>query len=385
VLFVDHETRLSGGERDLVDLLRAIAELEPAIDLHAALPGDGPLPDALRARGVTVHHVPMAGALRAVSRWELRRRPDRAFTLVGDAAKSIATLHRLARDLRVDVVHSNSMKAHVLSAPAARLARVPSVWHLRDILQAGWLLTAFRTVAWSAARIVCISEATAAPFRGHTIERKVRVVYNGIRPDPSSPESAHETRHRLGAEADDVLVGIVGQIAHWKGQDVFVEAAAAVKRAHPNLRFAVIGECLFPANEGDFDRAIRSRAAAGGLNGRLVWPGSIEPIEPVMAALDLLVHASRLPEPFGRVIVEAMAQGTPVVTTAIGAGPELVPAEAGWVVAPGNADQLAAVLSDVAADPSQLRDRGRAAQETAARFDIAATGRGVLDVWAELG
>lgn len=382
VLFVDQESRLSGGQRDLVDLVRA---LDPdRVEVHAALPEEGELAEALRGHGAAVHIVRMAGNLLRVSRWDLARRPDRAVRYAASAAAAMLRLARLARRLRPDVVHSNSLKAHLLASPAAKLARARNVWHVRDILD-GWLREAWRLLAGILAdRVVCLSEVASEPFRRGRAAPKVRVVYNGIRPRPVSDGDVTAWRRSVGADDGEPVVGIVGQLARWKGQDTFVEAAALLARERPELRFAIVGSCLFPDNESAYVASLRARADELGLNGRLSWVGYADPIEPVMAAFDVCVHASRLPEPFGRVIVEAMAQGTPVVASALGAGPELVPPEAGRFVAPDDPPALAAAIEDLLAD-THGRDRAAgAARQAAAGFDISRTGAGVLAVYEEL-
>lgn len=387
VLFVDHETRLSGGQRDLVDLVRGLRELDRAsdLDLHVALPGAGPLADRLTAEGATVHVVAMAERLRAVSRWELASRPTSVARLSSETARAVAALTRLVERVQPDVVHTNTMKAHVLATPAALRHRVPLVWHIRDVLEPSWVSRAFNATAGAAAwRVVCISQAVAAAFSGRA-RAKTRVVYNGIRPAPVAAADVAAARARLGGATGNPVVGIVGQIARWKGQDVFLDAAARLADARPDLRFAVVGECLFPDNEGEFDGAVRATAASGALASRVVFTGAVEPIEPVMAALDLVVHASRLPEPFGRVIVEAMAQGTAVVSTTAGAGPELVPDDAGAVVAPGDPAALAHAIDRLTVDGAALEAMAAPARRAAARFDISATARGVLAVYDELG
>lgn len=282
-------------------------------------------------------------------------------------------------------MHTNSMKAHLLAAPAARLTRTPLIWHVRDILQEGWLQRLFVALAGILpTRVLAISHATALPFGGGRAGRRTRVVYNGVQPAPVEEGARRSRRAALGADDTQVLVAIVGQIADWKGQDVFIDAAASVAAAHDEARFAIVGSCLFPENERDFEAAQHERVIELGLDGRLVWAGQLEPIEPVMAALDVFVHASRLPEPFGRVIVEAMAQGTPVITTSIGAGPELVEPDTGFVIAPGDARALAAAVNALLEDPGRRAAMGTCAERRAAAFSIEATASGVLDTYASL-
>lgn len=379
VLFVDHETRLSGGQRDLTDLVGA---LDPErIEVHAALSGDGELADALRAHGAVVHIVDVAPSLRRASRFRLARRPDLALRHAAAASAAAWRVARLARRLRPDVVHSNSLKAHLLASPAAVVARAKNVWHVRDILD-GWLSDAWRVLAGVLAdRVVCLSEVAAEPFRRGRVASKVRVVYNGIRLRPVEAREVERWRTDLGATDGEPVIGIVGQLAHWKGQDTFIEAAALVAQVLPDARFAVVGECLFPDNEREYAASLRSTAGRLGLDGRLRFVGHAEPIEPVMAALDVCVHASRLPEPFGRVIVEAMAQGTPVVASALGAGPELVPDGAGRLVRPDDPDELARAITDVIDGRACTAP---AAREAAKAFDIGRTAAGVLAVYEEL-
>lgn len=384
VLFVDHETRLSGGERDLVDLVGALDEA--AVEIHVALPGEGSLAEALRQRGATVHLVRMSGALRRASRWQLQQRPWLAASDLAAAAATALRLARLARALRPAVVHTNTMKAHLLAIPAARASRSRLVWHLRDILQPGWLLTAFRVTGGLVAdRIVCISEATAAPMRHGRAGRRVRVVHNGVTPRSVGAAEALAWRQRLGASDGDRVIGMVGQLARWKGQDVFLDAAALLAGGRGDLRFCVAGDCLFPENEAAFVSELRERVDAPPLHGRARLLGPVDDVDGLMSALDVAVHASRLPEPFGRVIVEAMAQGTPVVTTTIGAGPELVAPGAGRLVTPDDPAALAAAIAELLALPDRLAAAGETARALAARFTPRATAAGVLSVWKEIG
>lgn len=379
VLFVDHETRLSGGERDLVELVTALGH---RIDAHVALPADGPLAAALRDAGATVHIVPMGVRLRTASRWELGARPAVVLRHLAPAIAASVRLARLARRLRPAVVHSNSQKAHVLAVPAALAARAPHVWHVHDILEPGPLRTAFNRLAGIAAsRVIAISHAVAAGFDNSAARTRVRVVYPGVTTLSVCETERGAWRRRFGVGDGEHLVGSVGQIAHWKGQDVFLAAARLLAERRDDVRFVVVGDCLFPGNEAAFEARIRHLADTWGLGARLVWAGRIEPVDPVMAALDVLVHASRLPEPFGRVIVEALAQGTPVVATGTGAVPEILRPGAGVCVAPDRPDEVAAAVEQLlVSDPA----RADAARAVAARFSPEANRRGVEAVWAEV-
>lgn len=371
ILFVDHETELSGGgERDLVDLASGLVAL--GVEIHAAVPGEGALAKALRHIGVHVHPVPMNGALLRASRWDLARRPWLAARHLAAAVTAAARLARLARRLGVSVVHSHSMKAHLLAVPAARVARARHVWHVKDILEDGWLGRAFSAVAGvEATRVVCISGAVAHQFEGTRAGRKAEAVYCGLRPEPASASAAASARRQFGAAPGNPLVGLVGHTARWKGHDVFLDAAALLAPRLADVRFAVVAGCTFPENEGGFDAACRGKVEDLGLSDRLTWLDHVDDVAAAMAAFDVCVHASRLPEPFGRVLVEAMAQGTPVVTTNIGGAVEIVPPAAGRLIEPGDPELLADTLAELLADRGKLQAMGEAARAEAARFDIA--------------
>ncbi|HVM39333.1 MAG TPA: glycosyltransferase family 4 protein, partial [Acidimicrobiia bacterium] len=175
-----------------------------------------------------------------------------------------------------------------------------------------------------------------------------------------------------------------GHTARWKGHDVFVEAAALVAERHPAVRFAVVAGCTFPEHEGAFDAAVQRRVGELGLSSRLVWTDGVDDMSAAMASFDLLVHASRLPEPFGRVVVEAMAQGTPVIGTTLGAGPELVPPSAGRLVEPGDALALADAITALLDEPDKLAAMGEAAVAEARRFDISVAAGAFARIYADL-
>lgn len=379
VLFVDHETRLSGGEQDLLDLVDALVPLGRT-EVHAAVPEQGPLPEALQRAGVAVHFVAMPKGLRTLSRSQIATRPWAILGVAWALAIYMFKLGRLIDRIDPHVVHTNSMKSHFLAGWVARSRGVPVAWHVRDILPTGWLRRFFAFTGWRLAdRILCISEAVKEQFRGTSAYTKSKVIYNGIDLSRFAKTTGKGWRKKLGARSGEPLVGIVGQIAHWKGQDVFIKAAARVLVSHPKARFAVVGECLFPDNESAFERSIHDLAQELEVQDRLVFTGWTDEPEEVMSALDVVVHASRLPEPFGRVIIEGMAAGKPVVVSAEGAGPELVvtPAE-GRVVPADDPDLLALAIGEFVGDEKTRKLVGNAARTGAERFAIANTAAAVL-------
>lgn len=378
VLFVDHETRLSGAQLVLRDLIDGL--VRRGSEVHLAVPGDGPLPRSAAAAGAHVHEYRMADALRSVSRWELARRAGPAVRLTAEIGRSCRDLHRVVGAVAPDVVHTNSLKAHLLAVPATRLRRRPQVWHVHDIVDGPPLRLLSTAGVVGAASLICVSEAVAAPLRPR-LGPRIRVVHNGIEQHRADVRDAQAFREAVGVRDDQVLVTMVGQIAHWKGQDLLVEAARRL-RTRADLHFAFVGECLYPENEAAYDA--RTRSSSSDLGSSVTWTGRVEPIGPVMAGSDVVVHASRLPEPFGRVIVEAMAQATPVITSDIGAGPELVPPDVGVVVTPDDPMALAAAVAGLADDPARRAAMAARGPGVAARYTVERMVDGVLAVHDEV-
>jgi glycosyltransferase involved in cell wall biosynthesis len=177
-------------------------------------------------------------------------------------------------------------------------------------------------------------------------------------------------RREWGVEPDEVLVGQVGRLSAWKGPEDLLAAAAQVAARRDKVRFVLVGDVV-PGEEERLGR-LRAQSAALGLEDRVIWAGFRTDVPQVMAALDLLVLPSRLPEPFGMVLLEAMATGKPVIATDQGGPREIVrDGETGFLVPPGDPTALAEAISTLAADAALRRQMGLAARARAVqRFSL---------------
>ena len=286
---------------------------------------------------------------------------------------------RALRRARVRVVHSGSIFAHALSVLAAPLAGARLVWHVQDIvsprLAGGLVLPVF---AWLGARradlVVCPSEAVAAGLRDHWpagARGRLRVVYNGIDLSGYDPAQPATPRRELGLP-DDVFVALhIGRLAPWKGQREFLAAASLVARDRPEARFVVVGDTAF---EGPAYRdELHALAQLLGLRDRVIFTGWRQDIPALLAAADVLIHSSVLPEPFGLVIVEAMAMERPVVASCLGGPAEIVrDGEEGLLVDPRDPTAIARALLRLANEPETRARMGRAGRARAAECFSAA-------------
>jgi glycosyltransferase involved in cell wall biosynthesis len=375
VVFLDHVARLSGGEIALLRLLPALAQ---DIDVHVILGEEGPLVDRLGVEGISVEVLPLAPAVRDLRKDTLRPRrfdPMAAARL----APYVVRLARRIRDSRADLVHTNSLKAALYGGAAGRLARVPVVWHVRDRIAEDYLPHNAVLLVRAAARVlptavVANSQATLATLPPL---RPARVVYNPIVPDSVGQ---HGT---TAARSDDfTTVGIVGRLAPWKGQHVFLGAFAKAFRGTP-VRGRVIGSALF--GEDAYEQRLREQVERLGIAGQIEFLGFREDVQVELGELDALVHCSVIPEPFGQAVLEGMAAGIPVVAANAGGPAELITDGLnGILTRPGDADELAEALRRLASDAALRKELGNEAVSRSMAFTPERTAEKVLAVYQEV-
>ncbi|MDT4917520.1 MAG: hypothetical protein QOH89_2220, partial [Pseudonocardiales bacterium] len=376
VVYLDHVARMSGGELALVRLIEAL----PTVEAHVILAEDGPLRPALEAAGATVEVLPLDPRARDLRRDEVasaRLATARTAAVVGRYTLRLA---RRLRALEPDLVHANSLKSGYYGSAAARLARVPVVWHLRDRLADDYLPARAGRLTHALLRylpdlVICNSAETL-----RTAGPKLRsgaIVGSPVVHDPYEPVAKRRTARRTN------VIGIVGRIADWKGQDVFLRALAELRTEHPQLRGRIVGAAMF--GEHDYERSLHELADELGLADAVEFTGYVDAVETELAGLDVLVHASVLPEPFGQVVVEGMAAGLPVVATSAGGPAEIITdGEDGLLVPPGDVEALTVALKRLLTD-KQLRSRlGRAARLRAEDFAPEVIGAQVRGLYDEL-
>jgi glycosyltransferase involved in cell wall biosynthesis len=378
ILFVDHTATWGGGEVALFNLVRALdpTRYQPIVVLFS----DGALGDKLRGAGIETHVLAMSGGViharkEALGGGTLLRVKDVASTLA-----FAVRLRRFMRQQRVALVHTNSLKSDLIGGVAARAAGLPLVWHVRDRIADDYLpAKVARVFRWMCrvipTRVIAISEAVKQTLGTNP---RVRVVHDGT---PLPPECATQPR---ASDRDTPVVVLVGRMTPWKGQDVFLRAAAIVRRQFPNARFQVIGAALF--GERDYEQQLHEIVRAEGLDDAVEFTGFRADVPDLMAQLDVLVHASTTGEPFGQVVIEGMAAGKPVVATRGGAIPEIVvDGQTGLIVPMGDPESMANAIASLLADPARAAQMGAAGRErVAGRFTIAHTAAGVQRVYDEL-
>lgn len=368
VAFIDHVARPSGAELAMASL---VASLPSSVRVTAILGEDGPLVARLIEAGAEVLVRELPQGLRDARRDSLTdrsglRRHGTQF------ARYVADLRRELVRQQVDLVHTNSLKAHIYGGLAARSAGRPLVWHVRDRISVDYL--SHRLVQLVRAAAIALPNAVIANSRATLATvpkvRRATHVYNPVIPPDPLPARA---------PGRPFTVGVVGRLASWKGQHVFLEAFARAFQG-TEVRGHVIGAALF--GEETYEAELIRLRASLGLEGQVEFRGFRPDIWTELADLDVLVHASVIPEPFGQVVLEGLASGLPVVASNAGGPAEVLQdGHDGVLVAPGDPAALAVTLQRLHDSP-QLRERlGANARTTAAGFTPEATARRVVDVY----
>jgi glycosyltransferase involved in cell wall biosynthesis len=350
VLFVSYSGVLGGAERVLLDCATRLGR--PAL---VACP-EGPLAEAARAAALPV------AALRERS---ARRRGAHA-AAAGALAALTLDVARLARRARPAVVVAWSARAvlAVAAAPLPRGTKVVAVHH--DFPPDRIVGGALRVASRRAGTIVATSDAVARPTEWHLrsrggnagAARRAVILHPGV--------DLEAWRSRPLPPADPPRALVLGALVPWKRADLALEIAARV----PGLRLTVAGAPL-PGDNGAFEAALRRRAQAADLHGRVEFTGAVEDPREAVAAAHCLLHCADC-EPYGLVLLEALASGRPVVAPAAGGPLEIVTPGAGRLYAPGDAGSGAEALLAVLAnpDPDAARRRAEAfpVEASAARF-----------------
>lgn len=262
---------------------------------------------------------------------------------------------------RVDLVHlNNAVNRGYYWVVACRIVGVKCITHNRGLCR---LSALDRFFARRFDAVVSIAEFLRYDLEGQGAVRPERsfVIYNGFDPEGIVSllnRSPAELRRDLGLVPGDPLIGVVGNIREWKGQDVVVRAVHLLRERYPTLRCLVIGE-ISDTRSGDrsYLRSIERYIDEHGLWSNVLFLGFRDDVPDLVKGLDVLVHASISPEPFGRVILEGMMLGRPVVATNFGGPVEIIEdGVSGLLVPPGDERALSEAIDALLAD-GPMRER----------------------------
>ena len=399
ILFLNPIGTLGGNERCLLDYLSEVRRLEPSWELHLIAGAPGPLLSDAEALGVTAEMLAMPEALLAAGEASGLRQSRLPFAaLFGNAHRLLLAwinarryaqrLHERCLALRPNAIHSSGIKCHLLTH-MLKLPAIPTLWNIQDFLSARRLIRGALRRAAPAARLAhANSEATARDARTVLGNLPVMVLLNAVDTARFSPLAVDgatlDALAGLPAAAPGTLrIGLVATYARWKGHDLFLHAALRLRQAEPRraLRFYIVGSPIYNTQGSQFSlNELQALVKSLGLDECVGFVPFQNSPEQIYRALDIMVHASTKPEPFGRTIAEAMACGRAVIASYEGGVPELFDdGRDALGFAPRDAGALASAMQRLAVD-SALRERlGTRARQTALeRFALPRLGAGLV-------
>jgi glycosyltransferase involved in cell wall biosynthesis len=366
ILFYNHTGQVSGAERMLLMILSRLDRdgFEPLV----LCPESGPLQTMAGELGVRVESV---SDLQARFTWRLDQLVRYCKSFLG----VVGHLRRSVISGKPDLLHANSIRSGLVATAATVGLRTRVLWHLHDLLPRHQLSTLIRAFAAFSARteMIAVSEAVAKNFRGRwsrLMKDRVTVILNAIDLNKFQPDQTAKRRisKQLRFRENDLVIGMVGQLTPRKGQLEMLRAFGVALTELPASVLLVAGAPLFNRDHEYLEQLKRTTAELG-IGHKVRMLGARDDIDVIMQSLDLLVVNSSA-EPFGLVILEAMACGTPVLAAAVDGIPEIIKhAENGWLVQPQNEAALAPAIVNLGRQ-SGLRERlaERGKQDVTARF-----------------
>lgn len=378
LLFLSPTGQCGGAEAALVELLTGLRDLYPEWQLHVIAASEGVLVDRLRALGVAVTVLPFPPRLARVGEWGTGSswwsRVRLLWTCLGAVGAAVGYVRRLRRvvaSMGPDIVQSNGVKMHLLATwVAPRGAAV--VWHVHDYV--GRRALSARLLRWMAGSCRAALANSDSVARDLTVALRGRVpvyrVWNAVdveRFSGAGPTLDLDGLAGLSPSGPGVTrVGLVATFARWKGHATFLRALALLPRSLP-VRGYIVGGPVYATDASQVSlEELQALTKAQGLEGRVGFVGYVSNTAAAMRALDVVVHASTEPEPFGLVIAEGMACGRAVVVSAAGGAREIVtPGIDALVHEPGDARGLADCIGTLVADAG-LRTRVAAAARAVA-------------------
>jgi glycosyltransferase involved in cell wall biosynthesis len=396
VLYVLNDAA-GGATEGIVQLLRGLPER--GIEAVIVVPADPEPARAAQLRGLAADLVvvPMAWWNRKTSlpMWYRAAQAMRMDLRTGVHVKPVRALARLIRDHRIDVVHtSTSLVADGFLA--ARTTRTPHVWHIKERIGRDGLtsLPLPATLVGRIAtgrdhdRLVGMSRFAAEPFLRDAPPARTGVIYDGVEPADFDGAGRSEVRRSLGIADDAILVGMVASLrSPSKRHDLFVDMAERLQERAPNARFVIFGSLPKRTGNPIHDRPwvayqrLLERVRSTGLDDRLTIGAPVVEIPATMAAIDILVHTSEI-EGFGRVAIEAMAAGKPVVGPRGGGIAESVAdGDTGILVPPRQVEGFVEAVGKLVDDPQERERLGESGRRRVHdRFSL----RGHADAFASL-
>jgi glycosyltransferase involved in cell wall biosynthesis len=360
LLYLNASSQLGGAERNLIDAICAVQDRDPSIEITALITAaDGPIVAELDRLGIKIILLELPSKIAQLGDSGLKGQTNRLVSilsfarnvsLLGEFISYWQQLKRSISQVNPDVIHSNGMKTHLLAASLG--ISTPIIWHLHDFIGSRVLVKQLlKLLVNRASAAIAISQSIADDWQAVFPSLHIELIYNAIDIDRYKPQlSIRDSQH--------LNIGLVATYALWKGHDIFIQAIGHIAKKRPELqstvKFYIIGGAIYETARSQYSRSqLQQLARDLNVEDWLVFIDFQQDIVSAYNMLDIVVHASTQPEPFGRTIVEAMACEKAVIVAQAGGAAELFAHQEDAIgVLPGDSTALSVAIEKLIDSPS---------------------------------
>jgi glycosyltransferase involved in cell wall biosynthesis len=393
LLYLNASSQLGGAERNLIDTICAVQNRDPSIEITVLITAaDGPIVAELNLLGVEIVLLELPSKIAQLGDSGLKGEKNslvsnlkfaRNLSLLGEFIGYWRQLKRSISQIDPDVIHSNGMKTHLLAASLG--ISTPIVWHLHDFIGSRTLIKQLLKLFVSRVSVaIAISQSIADDWQAIFPSLQIELIYNAIDIDRYKPQSNIRASQHLN-------IGLVATYALWKGHDIFIQAIGHLAKQRPELqstvKFYIIGGAIYETARSQYSRSqLQQLAKDLNVEDWLVFIDFQQDIVSGYNMLDIVVHASTQPEPFGRTIVEAMACEKAVIVAQAGGAAELFTHQKDAIgVLPGDSTALSAAIVELIDNPSHRIALGIAGRITVIdRFNRDRLGARIITVYRQI-
>jgi glycosyltransferase involved in cell wall biosynthesis len=392
LLYLNASSQLGGAERNLIDTICAVRDRDSSIEIVVLITAtDGPLVAELNRLDVQVILLELPSKIAQLGDSGLKGENNRLvsllsfarnITLVGEFISYWRQLKKSILQINPDVIHSNGMKTHLLAASLG--ISTPIIWHLHDFIGSRVLVKQLlKLFVNRASGAIAISQSIADDWQAVFPALQIELIYNAIDIDRYKPQSNIRDSQHLN-------IGLVATYALWKGHDIFIQAIGHIAKQRPELqstiKFYIIGGAIYETAKSQYSKSqLQQLARDLNVEDWLIFIGFQQDIVSSYNMLDIVVHASTQPEPFGRTIVEAMACEKAVIVAQAGGAAELFTHQQDAIgVLPDDPLALSAAIEKLINSPSDRTALGIAGRITVMqRFNRNRLGKELISLYSQ--
>lgn len=282
---------------------------------------------------------------------------------------TVKLIRKIIIEKKINLIHSNDL-LDIYGSVAGKISHIPTVQHCRMIVSGSpvikWFLT--QIVYQLNDRVIVISKAVANKmfsFSKNLLPNKLTLLHDWFDFKViGHGEKTVNIRSEMGIGDNSSVVGVIGRLDPWKGQHIFLKAAAIVNKTIPNIRFLIVGGIVEGRGRENYRTELEKLANDLGIDKKVIFTGHREDIFNIMTALDVFVLSSITPEPLGQVVMEACACGKPVVASDAGGPPEIIThGKTGLLYPIGDFNKLADAIIYLLLNPDRAKKMGATGKE----------------------